>query len=43
MEADDESDASGGTRLQKITAVYNGSYCHGTPRDLMRQLRLKLA
>src|SRR6267154_644653 len=31
MEADDERDTSGGTGLEKITAIYDCSDCHGTP------------
>jgi hypothetical protein len=42
MEADDESHAASGTGLQEIATVYNGSIRHGTPRDVLRQLRLKM-
>src|SRR5207245_1119595 len=41
MEADDERDTSGGTGLKKITAIYNWSDCHGTPRYYVVLLRLK--
>jgi hypothetical protein len=43
MEADDERHTSSGTGLHKIATVYNGSIRHGTPRDVLRQLRLKMA
>src|SRR6266700_2523029 len=33
MEADDERHTSGGTRLEKITAIYNWSDYHGAPRN----------
>ena len=34
METDDERDTSSGTGLEKITAIYNRSDCHGTPLNL---------
>ena len=37
MEADDQRHTPGDARLEKITAIYNWSYCHGTPRDVLRQ------
>ena len=37
MEADDQRHTPGDARLEKITAIYNRSYCHGTPRDVLRQ------
>src|SRR6202158_1744780 len=40
MEADDEGDAARSTGLQKITTVYDRSIRHGTPRDVLRSVRL---
>src|SRR6202158_3420565 len=40
MEADDEGDAARATGLQKITTVYDRSIRHGTPRDVLRSVRL---
>jgi len=43
MEADDECHTSCGTGLQEIATVYNGSIRHWTPREVLRQLRFKMA
>src|ERR1700682_1615131 len=40
MEANDEGDAARGTGLQKITTVYNRRIRHGTPRGVLRSVRL---
>src|ERR1700694_1188389 len=40
MEANDEGDAARGTGLQKITTVYDRSIRHGTPREVLRSVRL---
>ena len=43
MKADHQSGSARDAGFQKITTVYNGSSYHGTPRDVSRLSRLKIA